>query len=52
VLCYRAAVTHEGLVVVQQGEKMTKYYGTPKDGNQLSVHWLKKDANVVQRRMQ
>jgi hypothetical protein len=29
----RGAILREELVVVQQGEKLTEYYGPPKDAN-------------------
>jgi hypothetical protein len=45
------AILCEGLIVVQRGEKLAEYYGTPKDANHLSVYWIRKNVNDRNRRI-
>jgi hypothetical protein len=51
VLFYRGAILREGLIVVQQGEKLAEYYGPPKDANHRSELLLGKNVNYINRRI-
>lgn len=51
VLFYRGAILREGLIVVQQGEKLAECYGPPKDANHRSELLLGEKVNDINRRI-